>query len=48
MLIRQLFDPESSTYAYLVADRSAGAAALIDLARGMLSYSAAGLPVERT
>jgi len=33
MLIRQLFDPESSTYTYLVADRSARAAALIDPVR---------------
>jgi glyoxylase-like metal-dependent hydrolase (beta-lactamase superfamily II) len=30
MLIRQLFDPETSTYTYLVADRDGGAAALID------------------
>lgn len=30
MLIRQLFDRESSTYTYLVADRAAGVAALID------------------
>lgn len=30
MLLRQLFDEESSTYTYLVADRATGAAALID------------------
>ncbi|MBK9037240.1 MAG: MBL fold metallo-hydrolase [Myxococcales bacterium] len=30
MFLRQLFDPESSTYTYLVADRAAGVAALID------------------
>lgn len=30
MMIRQLFDKESSTYTYLVADRAAGVAALID------------------
>jgi sulfur dioxygenase len=30
MLLRQLFDSESSTYTYLLADRAAGAAALID------------------
>lgn len=30
MLIRQLFDPESSTYTYLVADPARGVAALID------------------
>jgi sulfur dioxygenase len=30
MFIRQLFDPESSTYTYLVADPAAGVAALID------------------
>jgi glyoxylase-like metal-dependent hydrolase (beta-lactamase superfamily II) len=33
MFIRQLFDPESSTYTYLVADRAAGTAALIDPVR---------------
>ena len=36
MLIRQLFDPESSTYTYLVADRAAGVAALIDPVREQL------------
>ena len=30
MLLRQLFDAESSTYTYLVADQDAGVAALID------------------
>ncbi len=30
MLVRQLYDHESSTYTYLVADLAAGAAALID------------------
>jgi sulfur dioxygenase len=30
MLIRQLFDPSSSTYTYLLADRPGGTAALID------------------
>jgi sulfur dioxygenase len=30
MLTRQLFDPESSTYTYLIADPAAGVAALID------------------
>ncbi len=30
MLLRQLFDKESSTYTYLVADEATGAAALID------------------
>jgi len=30
MIIRQLFDPETSTYTYLVADAATGAAALID------------------
>ena len=30
MFLRQLFDQESSTYTYLVADRATGAAALID------------------
>jgi sulfur dioxygenase len=30
MLIRQLFDPTSSTYTYLLADRPGGMAALID------------------
>jgi sulfur dioxygenase len=30
MFVRQLFDLESSTYTYLVADRAAGVAALID------------------
>ena len=30
MVIRQLFDAESSTYTYVVADRRAGVAALID------------------
>ncbi len=33
MFIRQLFDAESSTYTYLVADRAAGVAALIDPVR---------------
>lgn len=33
MFVRQLFDPESSTYTYLVADRAAGVAALIDPVR---------------
>lgn len=33
MFIRQLFDPETSTYTYLVADRAAGVAALIDPVR---------------
>ena len=32
-LIRQLFDPDSSTYTYLVADRASGEAALIDPVR---------------
>ncbi|MEZ4402599.1 MAG: MBL fold metallo-hydrolase [Kofleriaceae bacterium] len=30
MFVRQLFDPASSTYTYLVADRATGEAALID------------------
>jgi glyoxylase-like metal-dependent hydrolase (beta-lactamase superfamily II) len=30
MLVRQLFDAESSTYTYLIADREAGVAALVD------------------
>jgi len=30
MFVRQLFDAESSTYTYVVADRAAGVAALID------------------
>jgi glyoxylase-like metal-dependent hydrolase (beta-lactamase superfamily II) len=30
MFLRQLFDPESSTYTYLIADRVTGDAALID------------------
>jgi glyoxylase-like metal-dependent hydrolase (beta-lactamase superfamily II) len=33
MFVRQLFDTESSTYTYLVADRGAGVAALIDPVR---------------
>ncbi len=33
MLLRQLFDPESSTYTYLVADEVSGEAALIDPVR---------------
>jgi sulfur dioxygenase len=33
MFVRQLFDAESSTYTYLVADRAAGVAALIDPVR---------------
>lgn len=33
MLLRQLFDPESSTYSYLVADEASGEAALIDPVR---------------
>ncbi|MEZ4367315.1 MAG: MBL fold metallo-hydrolase [Kofleriaceae bacterium] len=33
MLIRQLFDLESSTYTYLIADRAAGVAALVDPVR---------------
>jgi glyoxylase-like metal-dependent hydrolase (beta-lactamase superfamily II) len=33
MFVRQLFDPESSTYTYLIADPVAGAAALIDPVR---------------
>jgi sulfur dioxygenase len=33
MFIRQLFDRESSTYTYLIADREAGVAALIDPVR---------------
>lgn len=36
MFIRQLFDAESSTYTYLVADRAAGVAALIDPVREQL------------
>ena len=30
MILRQLFDPESSTYTYLLADPETGAAALVD------------------
>lgn len=30
MILRQLFDPESSTYTYLIADPETGAAALVD------------------
>lgn len=30
MLFRQLFDPETSTYTYLIADPATGAAALVD------------------
>ncbi|MEB3272843.1 MAG: MBL fold metallo-hydrolase [Prochlorothrix sp.] len=30
MLFRQLFDPETSTYTYLIADPAAGVAALVD------------------
>ena len=30
MLFRQLFDPETSTYTYLIADRETGDAALVD------------------
>lgn len=33
MMIRQLFDQETSTYTYLIADPAAGAAALIDPVR---------------
>ena len=33
MLFRQLFDPESSTYTYLIADERTGAAALVDPVR---------------
>jgi glyoxylase-like metal-dependent hydrolase (beta-lactamase superfamily II) len=36
MMIRQLFDPESSTYTYLVADRAAGVAALVDPVKDQL------------
>lgn len=36
MLLRQLFDPESSTYSYLVADPASGDAALIDPVREQL------------
>lgn len=34
MLLRQLFDAESSTYTYLLADERTGEAALIDAVRG--------------
>jgi len=30
MIFRQLFDPKSSTYSYLVAERQGGEALLID------------------
>lgn len=30
MLFRQLFDPETSTYTYLIADPTSQAAALVD------------------
>ncbi len=33
MLLRQLFDPESSTYTYLLADRESGEAVLVDPVR---------------
>lgn len=33
MLLRQLFDPESSSYTYLLADRESGDAALVDPVR---------------
>ena len=36
MLFRQLFDSESSTYTYLIADEATGAAALIDPVREQL------------
>lgn len=36
MLLRQLFDPESSTYSYLVADPASGEAAIIDPVREQL------------
>ena len=36
MLFRQLFDSESSTYTYLIADESTGEAALIDPVREQL------------
>ncbi|MFZ4805503.1 MAG: FAD/NAD(P)-binding protein [Synechococcus lacustris] len=36
LLWRQLFDPETSTYTYLVADRASGEAALIDPVREQL------------
>jgi glyoxylase-like metal-dependent hydrolase (beta-lactamase superfamily II) len=36
MLVRQLFDPDSSTYTYLLADRQSGEAALIDPVRDQI------------
>ena len=32
-MLRQLFDPDSSTYSYLIADPATGAAVLVDPVR---------------
>ena len=41
MLFRQLFDRESSTYTYLIADRASAEAALAGLPEGLRAWIAA-------